>query len=77
MAAEIAGGRHREVAIALTPSGEPGTFQVLLDGQEVFNRKALPGAGAVADPKLVAHMGAELRGRLLSALERAPAGSAH
>ena len=74
MAAEIAGGHHPEVAIAITPVGEPGTFQVLLDGQELFNRKALAKDGAaVPDPKLVAHMGAALRGKLLAALDKAAA----
>jgi hypothetical protein len=74
VAAEIAGGRNREVSIAITPSGEGGTFQVLLDGQEIFNRKALPqNDGAVADPKLIKEMGGELRGKLLAALDRAPA----
>ena len=69
MAAEIAGGRNREVSIAITPTGEAGTFQVLLNGQEIFNRKTLPTDGAVPDPKPVKEMGAELRGKLLAALE--------
>ncbi|HYY90209.1 MAG TPA: hypothetical protein VFA49_15535 [Chloroflexota bacterium] len=74
MAAEICGANHREVAVAITPVGEPGTFQVLIDGEEVFNRKQLPSEnGPVADPKLVAHMGAALRGKLLATLEAAPA----
>jgi predicted Rdx family selenoprotein len=74
MAAELAGGRQTEVSIALTPSGEGGTFQVLLDGQEIFNRKSLPTEGAVPDPKLVKAMGQELRGKVLAALDREPAG---
>ncbi len=74
MAAELAGGRQQEVSIAITPSGEGGTFQVLLDGQEIFNRKSLPTDGAVADPKLVKNVGSELRGKLVAALDRAPAG---
>ena len=62
------------MSIAITPSGEPGTLQVLLDGEEVFNRKSLPtDAPAVPDPKSVKVLGAELRGKLLSALDRAPA----
>ena len=74
MAAEIAGGRHTEVSIALEPSGEPGTLEVRLDGQEIFNRKSLPTDGsAVPDPKLVKTLGAELRGKVLAALDRAPA----
>ena len=74
MAAEIAAGRHQEVSIAITPSGEGGTFQVLLDGQEIFNRKSLPtDNGPIPDPKLVKQMGAELRGKVIAALERAPA----
>jgi hypothetical protein len=74
VAAEICGANHREVAVAITPVGEPGTFEVLIDGEEVFNRKQLPkDDGAVADPKLVAHMGAAVRGKLLAALDRAPA----
>ncbi|TME22797.1 MAG: hypothetical protein E6I75_29885 [Chloroflexi bacterium] len=74
MAAELAGGRQQEVSIAITPSGEGGTFQVLLDGQEIFNRKSLPTDGAVPDPKLVKTLGAELRGKLVAALDRAPTG---
>jgi hypothetical protein len=64
------------VSIALTPSGEPGTLQVLLDGQEVFNRKSLPtdGGAAIPDPKPVKAMGAEIRGKLVSILDRVPAG---
>jgi hypothetical protein len=77
MAAEIAGGRHQEVSIALTPSGEGGTFQVLLDGQEIFNRKSLNTDNAVPDPKAVKAVGAELRGKLIAALDRAPAGVGH
>ena len=70
----MAGGRHPEVSIALTPSGEGGTFQVLLDGQEIFNRKSLPQNGsAVADPKLGKELGAEMRGKLLAALDKATA----
>ena len=72
----MAGGRNSEVSIAITPSGEGGTFQVLLDGQEIFNRKSLPtDNGPIPDPKLVKTMGAELRGKLVAALERAPAAS--
>ena len=74
MAAELAGGRQQEVSIAITPSGEGGTFQVLLDGQEIFNRKSLPTDGAVPDPKLVKTLGAELRGKLVAALDRTPTG---
>ena len=74
----MAGGRHPEVSIAIEPSGEPGTLQVLLDGQEIFNRKSLPTDGsAVPDPKLVKTLGAELRGKVLAALDRAPATVAH
>jgi hypothetical protein len=74
----MAGGRHSEVSIAITPSGEPGTLQVLLDGQEIFNRKSLPTNGsAVADPKLVKVLGGELRGKVLAALDRAPAAAGH
>jgi predicted Rdx family selenoprotein len=70
----MAGGRNSEVSIAITPSGEGGTFQVLLDGQEIFNRKSLPtDNGPIPDPKLVKQMGAELRGKVIAALERAPA----
>jgi predicted Rdx family selenoprotein len=73
LAAEIAGGRNREVSIAITPSGEGGTFQVLLDGQEIFNRKSLAsGDGAIPDPKPLKEMGAELRGKVLAAVDRAP-----
>jgi hypothetical protein len=62
------------VSIAITPSGEPGTLQVLLDGKEVFNRKSLPtDQEAIPDPKSVKVMGAEIRGKLLSALDKAPA----
>jgi hypothetical protein len=72
LAAEIAAGRHQEVSIAIEPSGEGGTLQVLLDGQEIFNRKSLPADGSeVADPKLVKNLGSELRGKVLSALDRA------
>ena len=78
MAAELAGGRQPEVSIAITPSGEGGTFQLLLDGQEIFNRKSLPTDGsAIPDPKLVKNMGAELRGKVLAALDRAPVGAAN
>jgi hypothetical protein len=65
------------VSIAITPSGEPGTLQVLLDGKEVFNRKSLPtDQAAIPDPKSVKVMGAEIRGKLLSALDKAPAAAA-
>ena len=77
MAAEIAGGRQNEVSIAITPSGEGGTFQVLLDGQEIFNRKSLNLDHAVPDPKAVKAVGAELRGKVLAALDRAPATAGH
>ena len=70
----MAGGRHPEVSIALTPSGEGGTFQVLLDGQEIFNRKSLPQDGSVVpDPKLGKELGAQLRGKVLAAIDKAPA----
>ena len=70
----MAGGRHQEVSIAITPSGEGGTLQVLLDGQEIFNRKSLPtGDGPVQDPKLIKELGAELRGKVTAALQQAPA----
>ncbi len=73
----MAGGRHQEVSIAIEPSGESGTLQVLLDGQEIFNRKSLPTDGAAApDPKLIKTLGQELRGKVLAALERAPATAA-
>jgi len=72
----MAGGRQQEVSIAITPSGEPGTLQVLLDGQEIFNRKSLPTDGsAVPDPKLVKAMGQELRGKVTAALDRVPVGT--
>ena len=65
------------MSIAITPSGEPGTLQVLLDGQEVFNRKSLPtDQPAVPDPKAVKTVGAEIRGKLTAALDRAPAAAA-
>jgi len=74
LAAEIAGGRQREVSIAITPSGVGGTLEVLLDGQEIFNRKSLPtDGGAVPDPKLVKELGAELRGKIVAVLDREPA----
>ncbi|MDQ3811831.1 MAG: hypothetical protein M3336_16230 [Chloroflexota bacterium] len=77
MAAEIAAGRHPEVSIAIEPSGEGGTLQVLLDGREIFNRKSLPTDGsAIPDPKLVKTLGAELRGKLVAALDRVPATAA-
>jgi hypothetical protein len=79
LAAEIAGGRQSEVSIAISPSGEPGTLQVLLDGKEVFNRKSLATDGsAIPDPKLIKALGGELRGNLIAALDKVPAGaSAH
>jgi predicted Rdx family selenoprotein len=78
LAAEIAGGRHTEVSIALTPSGEGGTLQVLLDGQEIFNRKSLPsGDGAIPDPKLLKELGGQLRGKVLAAVEQASAPAGH
>ena len=65
------------MSIALTPSGEPGTLQVLLDGQEVFNRKSLPtDTPAIPDPKAVKALGGEIRGKLLAALDRAPVAAA-
>lgn len=74
----MAGGRHQEVSIAIEPSAEGGAFQVLLDGQEIFNRKSLATDGAaVPDPKLLKTLGQELRGSVLAALERAPAAAAH
>jgi hypothetical protein len=70
----MAGGRHPEVSIAIEPSGEPGTLQVLLDGKEIFNRKSLPTDGsAIPDPKLIKVLGAELRGKVLAALDKEPA----
>jgi len=78
LAAEIAGGRHTEVSIALTPSGEGGTLQVLLDGEEIFNRKSLPANdGPIPDPKLLKELGGQLRGKVLAAVERAPAAAGH
>jgi hypothetical protein len=72
----MAGGRHPEVSIAITPSPEGGTLQVLLDGQEIFNRKAPPQDGApVRDPKAIKELGAELRGKVLAALDKATAGA--
>jgi hypothetical protein len=72
----MAGGRHTEVSIALTPSGEGGTLQVLLDGQEIFNRKSLPTDGsAVPDPKLMKELGGQLRGKLAAAIDQVPAGA--
>jgi hypothetical protein len=77
LAAEIAGGRQNEVSIAIEPSGEGGTLQVLLDGQEIFNRKSLATDGsAVPDPKLIKNLGGELRGKVLAKLDRVPAGAA-
>ena len=74
----MAGGRHPEVSIAIEPSGEAGTLQVLLDGQEIFNRKSLPSDGSpIPDPKLVKTLGAELRGKVMAALDRAPATVGH
>jgi hypothetical protein len=65
------------VSIAITPSGEPGTLQVLLDGKEVFNRKSLPtDQPAVPDPKSVKVLGAEIRGKLLSAIDKEPVAAA-
>lgn len=66
------------MSIAITPSGEPGTLEILLDGREIFNRQALATDGsAVPDPKLIKTLGAELRGTLLAALDKAPATAAH
>jgi hypothetical protein len=74
----MAGGRHQEVSIAIAPSAEGGMLQVLLDGQEIFNRKSLPTDGsAVPDPKLLKTLGQELRGKVLAALDKAPAAAAH
>jgi predicted Rdx family selenoprotein len=78
LAAEIAAGRHQEVSIAITPSGEGGTLQVLLDGQEIFNRKSLPANdGPIPDPKLLKELGGQLRGKVLAAIEQAPAAAGH
>jgi predicted Rdx family selenoprotein len=78
LAAEIAGGRNTEVSIAITPSGEGGTFQVLLDGDEVFNRKSLASNdGPIPDPKLLKELGGQLRGKVLAAVERAPTTAGH
>ncbi|GAC1315921.1 MAG: hypothetical protein NVSMB2_08200 [Chloroflexota bacterium] len=66
------------MSIAITPSGEAGTLQILLDGREIFNRQALPTDGSgVPDPKLIKTLGAELRGKVLAALDKAPATAAH
>ena len=74
----MAGGRHPEVSIAITPDKEAGTFQVLLDGKEIFNRKSLPQDGSVIpEPKLIKAMGGELRGKVLAALDRAPVTAGH
>ena len=70
----MAGGRQTEVSIAIEPSGEAGTLQVLLDGKEIFNRKSLPTDGsAIPDPKLIKVLGGELRGKVLAALDKEPA----
>ncbi len=62
------------MSIAITPSGEGGTLQVLLDGQEIFNRKSLPANdGPIPDPKLLKELGGQLRGKVLAAIEQAPA----
>ncbi len=71
----MAGGRQPEVSIAITPSGEGGTLQVLLDGKEIYNRKSPATDGSAArDPKLIKELGGELRGKVIAALDRAPAG---
>ena len=65
------------MSIAIEPSGEGGTLQVLLDGQEIFNRKTLPTNGsAQPDPKLIKELGQQLRGKLGSVLDRETAGAA-
>ena len=65
------------MSIAIEPSGEGGTLQILLDGQEIFNRKSLPTDGsAVPDPKLIKTLGQDLRGKVVAALDRAPATAA-
>ena len=62
------------MSIALTPSGEGGTLQVLLDGQEIFNRKSLATDGsAVPDPKLLKELGGQLRGKVAAAIDKVPA----
>ncbi|MBV9170669.1 MAG: Rdx family protein [Chloroflexi bacterium] len=64
------------MSIAIEPSGEGGTLQVLLDGQEIFNRKSLATDGsAQPDPKLIKELGQELRGKLGAALDRQAAPS--
>jgi predicted Rdx family selenoprotein len=74
----MVGGRNAEVSVAITPSGEGGTFQVLLDGQEIFNRKSLTsGDGAIPDPKLLKELGGQLRGKILAAVEQASAPAGH
>ena len=66
------------MSIAITPSGEGGTFQVLLDGDEVFNRKSLASNdGPIPDPKLLKELGGQLRGKVLAAVERAPTTAGH
>ena len=50
---------------------------MLLDGQEIFNRKNLPQDGTtIPDPKLIKTLGGELRGKVMAAIEREPAGAA-
>jgi hypothetical protein len=73
LAAQIVGGRNREVGVTLTPVGQ-GRFEIYLNGERLYNRKEPP-TDVVKDPigdirnsSSVAEM---VRTKLLSSLEEA------
>jgi hypothetical protein len=75
VAAQIVGGRNREVGVTLTPVGQ-GRFEIYLNGEQLYNRKEPP-TDVVKDPVgdvrgsvSVAEM---VRTKLTTALEEANA----
>ena len=73
MAAQIVGGRNREVGVTLTPAGQ-GRFEIYLNGDLVYNRKELPTDGTLKDKTGDVRNGVSvaemIRTKLLAELER-------
>jgi predicted Rdx family selenoprotein len=76
VAAQICAGRNREVGVTLTPVGQ-GRFEIYLNGELVYNRKApleiLDVKDPIGDIRGGVQVAEQVRTKLLSALEAANA----
>jgi predicted Rdx family selenoprotein len=77
VAAQIVGGRNREVGVTLSPAGG-GRFEIYLNGEKLYDRKEPPSdapnpAGDVRNNVQIAE---RVRTKLLAALEAADAAAA-